>query len=390
MLIKNSNQRQLDKLSLVAVFYVCTELRRLKLKKLYICEYPYVLYKVLIKAALNDNGDIVDIVLTNRMDRMTRLITQLKRSNLFGNVYFYDLRNLNLKYDMFLHKFDENIVRQRLYELKIWGYFYKIANSKKLRNMEWNFNLDQYDEICCTDGTFIFEAYFSAHKREHILIEHARDVHIKKNYSFFASVFHTIEQIIDKYDILMGIGIASKYCTTMEVNSDMGNKQADFLKNKKIRIWNVEEHIEQLTPQKRELILDVYIRSYLGGFDYDDKYNLLLTNPLYIDGDVSSEQEQIEVYLEMIRQYKLDDGNKLLIKAHPRDNTDYRVISHAIIIDSMVSSEILCISKRLKLHTVVTLYSSSAQAFKNHAEKIIQVADSEDEVIEYCKKVLKN
>ena len=47
----------------------------------------------------------------------------------------------------------------------------------------------------------------------------------------------------------MGIGIASKYCTTMEVNSDMGNKQADFLKNKKIRIWNVEEHIEQLTPQ---------------------------------------------------------------------------------------------------------------------------------------------
>ena len=118
------------------------------------------------------------------------------------------------------------------------------------------------------------------------------------------------------------------------------------------------------------------------------EYNLLLTNPLYIDGDVSNEEEQIQVYSEVVKQYRLTDGCKLLIKPHPRDQTDYRGEINGIVVDSMVSSEILCISEKLKLNKVVTLYSSSALAFSNCAETIIQVADNELEAINFCRKVL--
>lgn len=358
------------------------------MKKIYICEYPYVLYKVLIKAALNNGVDKLDILITNRMDGMTKMITQINNSNLFENVYYYDLNKLDLRYDMSLHKFDENVIKQRLYELKTWKYFYKIANSKSLKKIHMEIDFEKYDEIYCTDGAFVFENYLTVNKFKHIMIEHARDVHIKKNYTNLATLFHYIEQTLDKYNLVTGIGIASKYCTAMEVNSDMGEEQVKFLKNRELRTWNVEEHINQLSIKNREMILDIYLKSYVGEFNYYQEYDLLLTNPLYIDGDVSSEEEQIRVYREVIKQYRLNDGRELLIKPHPRDNTNYLARIDGIVIDSMVSSEILCISKKLKLNKVVTLYSSSALAFKKYAREIIQVADDESGAIKYCKEVL--
>ena len=55
---------------------------------LYICEYPYVLYKVLIKAALNKD-DIYDIVITNRIEKMVQILEKIRESKLFRNVYFF-------------------------------------------------------------------------------------------------------------------------------------------------------------------------------------------------------------------------------------------------------------------------------------------------------------
>lgn len=359
------------------------------MKKIYICEYPYVLYKVLIKAALNNDEDYLDIVFTNRMEKMTYMIEQIKESKLFNNVYFYDTNSLKLQFDMFLHKFDENITKQRLYELKMWKYFYKLSNTKQLKNIEMKIEFDKYDEIYCTDGAFAIENYLTVNNLKHIMIEHARDVHVKKNYSVLATIFHYIEQILDKYNFLIGVGIASKYCTTMEINSNKGKEQIGFLKNRELRIWNVKQHTEQLSQERRNLILDIYIKSYIKNFNYNQKYNLLLTNPLYIDGDVSSEKEQIQVYNEIIKQNNLIEGYKLLIKPHPRDKINYQSEINSIIIDSMVPSEILCISNKLKLGKVVTLYSSSAQVFIEHAETIIQIAENETEAISFCQKILR-
>ncbi len=357
------------------------------MKILYVCEYPYVLYKVLIKAALNKE-DIMDIIITNRIEEMLNIVENIKKSRLFRNVYIFDLKSLKLKYDMQLYKRQKNVIKQRIYELKICKYFYHISNKKKLKNLKIEINFNQYDEIYCTDGGFAIENYLTVNKIPHIMMEHAKDVHVRKNYSFLAGLFHYIEVMLDQYNITTGIGIASKYCTTLEINSDQGREQMPFVKKRKLLVWNVKEHIDQLPEEKREMILKIYMESYIKEFDYEQQYNLLLTNPLYIDGDVACEEEQIKVYQKIIKKYHLDDKCKLLIKPHPRDCTDYTKKIDGILIDGMISAEILCISRKLKLNRVVALYSSSADAFINQANEVIRIADNEEKGIIFCRKML--
>ena len=301
---------------------------------------------------------------------------------------FFDIKKLNLKYDLFFRKFDKNIIKRRLYELKMWNYLHGISNNKKLKNMKTKIRFQEYDEIYCTDGEFVFENYLTVNQIPHIMMEHAKDVHIKKNYSTLAALFHYLEIILDRYNVTVGIGIASQYCTTMEVNSDKGKEMVLFLKKRKLLIWNVKDHIRLLSRKDRDKILDIYIESYVEKFDYESCYNILLTNPLYIDGDVASEEDQIAVYQKIIKTYRLNEGGKLLIKPHPRDNVNYTNKLNGIVIDNMISSEILCISQKLKKNKVATLYSSSADAFFGQAKKLIKIVDSEKEAIEYCRKIL--
>lgn len=357
------------------------------MKILYICEYPYVLYKVLIKAALNKN-DIYDIIISNRMEKMMDTIMKIKESHFFRKVYFFDVRKLNLKYDLMLHKHDESIIKQRLYELKVWKYLSHIANKGILQNVNMGIDFNEYDKIYCTDGGFAIENYLTVNRIPHIMMEHARDVHVKKNYSFLAGLFHYMEIILDQCNIITGIGMASKYCVAMEVNSNQGKEQIAFMKKRKLLVWNVKDGINQLSKEKREIILEIYMKSYMKEFNYDNDYNLLLTNPLYIDGDVVCEEDQIKIYQKIIEKYHLNDGHKLLIKPHPRDCINYNGKIDGLLIDSMISSEILCISEKLKLNKVVTLYSSSADAFLKQANEVIRIADGEKEAILFCKKFL--
>ncbi len=359
------------------------------MKKIFICEYPYVLYKVLMKASLNKE-DIYDIVITNRLEKMVDIIEKIKESKLFRNVYYFDIKKLNLKYYMSLHKRNKNVIKERMYQLKIWKYFYDISCKQKLKDIKIEIDFSQYDEIYCTDGAFVIENYLTVNKIPHFMIEHAKDVYIKANYSALSSLFHYGEIILDKYHITTGIEIASQYCLGMEVNSDRGKDQLPFLKERKLLFWNVEEHLRQLSEKQRETILDIYMKSYVGNFDYDKVYNILLTNPLYIEGDLESEEDQIKVYQEIIKRNHLNHGCKLLIKSHPRDKTDYHGKLEGILIDSMISSEILCISKKLKLNKVVTLYSSSAETFIGNVKEVIKIANDRKEGTLYCKEILKN
>ena len=240
-------------------------------------------------------------------------------------------------------------------------------------------------DFTLTKGTFLLLYPDDAHLPG---LSAEKDVHVRKNYSFLAGLFHYIEVMLDQYNITTGIGIASKYCTTLEINSDQGREQMPFVKKRKLLVWNVKEHIDQLPEEKREMILKIYMESYIKEFDYEQQYNLLLTNPLYIDGDVACEEEQIKVYQKIIKKYHLDDKCKLLIKPHPRDCTDYTKKIDGILIDGMISAEILCISRKLKLNRVVALYSSSADAFINQANEVIRIADNEEKGIIFCRKML--
>lgn len=79
-------------------------------------------------------------------------------------------------------------------------------------------------------------------------------------------------------------------------------------------LWNKKNHKEKME------IIDIL------GVDIDrisilkDKSYILYTQPLSEDG-IISEREKIQLYEEILKKY---DINKVVIKPHPRENTDYQ------------------------------------------------------------------
>ncbi len=55
------------------------------MKKLFICEKPYPLYRTLIRAIKSE--DTLDIVISNHVDRMENIIGPIKESRLFHQVF---------------------------------------------------------------------------------------------------------------------------------------------------------------------------------------------------------------------------------------------------------------------------------------------------------------
>lgn len=67
---------------------------------------------------------------------------------------------------------------------------------------------------------------------------------------------------------------------------------------------------------------------------------LLFTQPLWQDGFLHSEEEQIDFYREMRESLFPDD--RLIIKAHPRDNTNYLTLGFdAVLINKNMPAELL-------------------------------------------------
>ena len=59
------------------------------MQKLFICERPYMLYKTIVKALLNEE-DEMDVVLSNHMQGMEKMKEPLENSHLFHRVFFFD------------------------------------------------------------------------------------------------------------------------------------------------------------------------------------------------------------------------------------------------------------------------------------------------------------
>lgn len=144
-------------------------------------------------------------------------------------------------------------------------------------------------------------------------------------------------------------------------------------RRKRITGWNVDKHVEALDMQQKDRIYQLYAESYGLKIDVNQTYDLLLTNPLYNDGFLISEERQINIYKDIIRDYFT---HPVLIKPHPRDNVDYqRYFPECIVIDKGISSELLSFNQNLRLGTAFTVYSTSCSAFQEKAERIIVLED---------------
>ncbi|MGL5596035.1 MAG: glycosyltransferase family 52, partial [Cetobacterium sp.] len=124
----------------------------------------------------------------------------------------------------------------------------------------------------------------------------------------------------------------------------------------KVELINLKELWNKKTLEEQNEILDIF------SFDLDIKEKIkerdiiLFTQPLSEDKALT-EAEKIDIYFKIIKKYPKD---RLVIKTHPREKTDYKdIFKEYLVLDNPFPFEILNLLD-VKFNKAITLFSTAA------------------------------
>lgn len=156
------------------------------------------------------------------------------------------------------------------------------------------------------------------------------------------------------------LGINSTYGVHRNVNkvylTGLG-KIPKSIENK-VEIVNLRNLWEKKSLEEKREILEFFsleedILKIDGGI-------MIFTQPLSEDG-IISEERKIELYEKVMEKYSME---KIIIKTHPREKTDYKKIFPVKVLDKPVPFELLSLGG-LKIDRAVTLFSTAALGIKD-------------------------
>ena len=295
----------------------------MKVKKIYICTTYYHVLITLAKSLLDKEE--TDIVLCDDIIGAENLCDKLNEYNIFKKVYFVrqsiipELVSKNfLKNLFYLHKFN-------------------YAMAQKHINIDFNKYSDIYIFHDDTKiGHYLNDAGYYYHLIEDSLNFYQKILRTPFSYAVISDWKYYLKRILNYKYLPLG---NSKYVLDVEVNE-----------NKNLKI-------------KRKNIIEVNRNDLL----HVNNKTLILTEPLYEDNILQSEQEQIDFYKVIAEDFKRKNFN-VYIKPHPRDCIDYSLcISDINIINKEFPIEIFNYIEDLSFSIIVSKSSSCMDAL-NFAE----------------------
>lgn len=318
------------------------------MKRLYMCNTPYHLFSTLIKEIKLDND--VDIVLSDKTLGYEKLELALKKSNLVNNVFIIEESKFHLP------KINPSY----------WG---NITQNKKVREAVEpyiDFDVRIYDDIYMYHDFTRFGCYIIASSIKYNLIEDGLDYF--RVFDKFINIDLSLRRRILSF---LNLNIfhygQSRYCKSIEVNS---------IKDIRIPLKKVievprKQLISSLTNEEKKRIYDIFMgdKEVTTNNEENNKI-LILTEPLFKDCRVSSEEEQLRVYRDLIDTYN-SEKYTVYIKPHPRDMLDYSKLNREhIIIDRDFPVEILNFNENIKFNKAVAITSASIDGIKFVDNKI--------------------
>ena len=165
---------------------------------------------------------------------------------------------------------------------------------------------------------------------------------------------------------MLGIGYVfcgyDKRTAEVEVNDINGVQIKELAGDKLVEVPR-RPMFDSLDENDKRIISGIFMKD-IPLFE-PEKSVLLLTQPLYADGVVDSEAEQIGMFKKMVDENVTDE--KLVVKPHPRDFTDYSsVFPTAVIIDKNMPVEVLSFSLKGEFIDVLTTNSTSKNWINNY------------------------
>lgn len=305
--------------------------------KLYICHTYYHLLSVLIRVI--NNNEKIDIVLTNEIKNYKKIAKKLEELKLFENVYTLELIKINIPCN--------NVLDVMLY------------NHRVRKQIKFEFIKNKiYNDIFLFNDWNCFGYYFQAHKINYHLIEDGKGCY--KTIDKFVDVYPT--NLKSKLERKLGL-IPTPFGTSKLVLDIEVNENKDIkIKDKPIIENSFNNLIQQLNDKQKKDIYDVFIDKEVS-FNSKGNNILIITQPFFEDGIVKNEDTQEKIYKYIINTY--GKGNKIFIKPHPRDNTNYNLLfPNAEIISKNFPLEILNFNSKVKFKTAITVTSTAIDNIK--------------------------
>lgn len=146
------------------------------------------------------------------------------------------------------------------------------------------------------------------------------------------------------------------YLTGLEKVPEIIEKKVKIINLK--NLWNEKNEIE------KNKILNIFKVNLSDVEEFDENKILLITQPLSEDR-IIDEIEKISIYKEIIEKYGEEN---IILKKHPREKTEYiKYFPQAKILPNEFPLELFSLLD-FKIKKVVTLFSTSAYAFKGKCE----------------------
>lgn len=325
-------------------------------KEVFVCEAPYNIYIPLLKAVYNYRNNIKTIIiLTDDVCDNKKLAEKVRRLKFIDKViyieYKKEFRNTKSK---FIKKLSLLFYKKKLLMVFDGKYnfylkYYKILNKSRI-NLFWGYHpLSRYLMIKHNNLKFIEEG----------------------NGVYYVNRKHRLlKSIVRKIIGLPDINGTDKNVKEVEVSYP--DKLIKELQKKAV-VLNIKSLEENLTTQEKHEILSLYFNDeykFEERYLYQDNLAIIITQPFSEDGDLT-EDAKIKIYKNVIEKLSLGHY-KVLIKAHPREKTNYAKIfnnKNVIILPKEFPLELInLLGNKVKLGITV---SSTALKNLNCVEKKI-------------------
>ena len=254
----------------------------------------------------------------------------------------------------------ENIVKDIIHiDESIFALCKSISQRRELK-----IRLKNFDKVSIFIDHFTIGAYLDKYKISYNTIEDGYNFFMYE-YRDFRDKLFTKEATIQDYKELIkhllfckknkpGFG---KYCQSIEVNDiSVVPKDERYHKFKEVPR---KELFENISEERKQLILRVFDVEALS--EVKDKSVLILTQPLSIDGLLTSDKKQYGFYKKICGKY-LSEGYEVYLKPHPRDSVTYEKMNGVKLIAQSVPMELIEMVSDVKFERIIT-HSSTAINF---------------------------
>lgn len=317
---------------------------------LYICHTPYHLLIAVIKVMISTNES--DLVLCATDFINPDVVERLRTGTLFGHITEYcnlDAKAKELDYSVPIRKRGQSLRNQ----LDKW------VGRKQL----------DYDNIFIFNDASVWGRWLNSHKIYYHLLEDGLNCFQLPGFLEYNTPGNPFKRAIKRR---MGIDFAnfgqSRFTKSVEVNT----KDGILLRSKKVKEVPKKTLFEQLSVADKKQLVSLFLSKQQQqelSFFSKREVTLLITQPLSEDGH-TDESGKLRLYQELLEQYAV---GTVLIKTHPRENTDYEAYfpgGHILKMDR-IPLEVLNFVEGFQIKRAITTYSTAIAALDFCKEHII-------------------